>query len=87
VNRPTRFLEAFVAFVLLLGGFSSLFAQQESTLRVLKRAYPSLDGTVFSFTLDGPSGTQAFGLLADQSRQFTLEPGTYTLREDVPEDW
>lgn len=65
-----------------------LRAQEEtSTLTVLKLVSPVSDGTVFPFTLDGSGTEESFDLAAGESETFALEPGTYVVRESVPENW
>jgi hypothetical protein len=66
---------------------SSSLAAQDSSLTILKLVPPPVDGTIFPFTIEGPNGDQTFDLLGDDSHQLTLEPGTYVIREDIPEGW
>ena len=66
----------------------SLHAQEEqSSLTILKLVWPVDDGTVFPFTLEGPGPEQDFELGGGDFLNFSLEPGTYIVRELVPEDW
>jgi hypothetical protein len=60
---------------------------QQSTLTVLKLVYPVNDATVFSFTLEGSGPDLTFELMGGESEILTVDPGTYILRETVPEDW
>jgi len=82
-------LRAWSSLLILLGAVTlpSALPAQESTLSVLKQVAPIPHTRSFSFTLEGPSGDVPFSLVGGHSREFHLEPGTYVVREDVPEDW
>jgi len=82
-------LRAWSSLLILLGVVTlpSALPAQESTLSVLKLVGPIPDTRSFSFTLEGPSGDIPFSLSGGHFRDFHLEPGTYVVREDVPEDW
>lgn len=72
--------------VALLGPLAAATAQT-STLVVLKRVPIPLDGTIFPFTIEGDDGVVPFSLRANELQEFTLQPGTYTVREAIPEGW
>lgn len=56
-------------------------------MTVLKHLSPVGDGSVFPFTLEGPGPDQTFDLANGEHETFTLDPGTYVIREALPEDW
>jgi hypothetical protein len=82
-----RFSRTVLGLLIAVALTTGLEAQETTTLIVSKDVYPTVDATVFSFTIEGALGEQPFNLLGGENRQFTLEPGTYTIREEVPEDW
>lgn len=83
----TRFTWILVALLTTLLASLSPASAQTSTLTVLKQTPPYPDYTVFSFTIEGDDGVVPFSLQSGQSQQLTLDPGTYTVREDLPENW
>lgn len=66
---------------------ASLSAQEQSSLTVLKLVSPISDGTVFPFSLEGPGPDELFELGGGESETFPLDPGTYIVRETIPEGW
>ena len=81
-------IQAVATFTVLAWALASLpLGAQEGTLSVLKEVSPVTDDTVFPFTIEGDGGDINFDLLGGEFEEFTLEPGTYVVRETVPEEW